>query len=100
MPRSGERGRSSGWRRRLASALRVTVAARGGAVPPFPGALGSLDGRILVGGDGSEPAQRAARRAFDLAPRPGESVTPLPLFPPPPVLSQPAGGFGDPGLGR
>jgi len=46
--------------------------------------------RILVGVDGSEPAQRAARRAFDLARRLGESVTLVHVLPPPPVFSEPA----------
>lgn len=46
--------------------------------------------RILVGVDGSEPAQRAARRAFALAPRLGDSVTLLHVLPPPPVFSEPA----------
>jgi len=46
--------------------------------------------RILVGVDGSEPAQRAARRAFDLAKRLGETVTLIHVLPPPPVFSEPA----------
>lgn len=46
--------------------------------------------RILVGVDGSEPAQRAARRAFDLGKRLGESVTLVNVLPPPPVFSEPA----------
>jgi nucleotide-binding universal stress UspA family protein len=46
--------------------------------------------RILVGVDGSEPALRAARRAFDLAKRLGESVTLVHVLPPPPVFSEPA----------
>ena len=46
--------------------------------------------RILVGVDGSEPAQRAARRAFSLASRLGESVTLVHVLPPPPVLSEPS----------
>jgi nucleotide-binding universal stress UspA family protein len=46
--------------------------------------------RILVGVDGSEAAQRAARRAFDLAKRLGESVTLAHVLPPPPVFSEPA----------
>ena len=46
--------------------------------------------RILVGVDGSEPAQRAARRAFDLARRLGESVMLVHVLPPPPVFSEPA----------
>jgi nucleotide-binding universal stress UspA family protein len=46
--------------------------------------------RILVGVDGSEPAQRAARRAFDFARRLGESVTLIHVLPPPPVFSEPA----------
>jgi nucleotide-binding universal stress UspA family protein len=46
--------------------------------------------RILVGVDGSEPAQRAARRAFDLAKRLGEAVTLVHVLPPPPVFSEPA----------
>jgi nucleotide-binding universal stress UspA family protein len=46
--------------------------------------------RILVGIDGSDPAQRAARRAFDLASRLGEAVTLLHVLPPPPVFSEPA----------
>jgi nucleotide-binding universal stress UspA family protein len=46
--------------------------------------------RILVGVDGSEPAQRAARRAFSLASRLGDSVTLVHVLPPPPVISEPA----------
>jgi nucleotide-binding universal stress UspA family protein len=46
--------------------------------------------RILVGVDGSDPAQRAARRAFSLAPRLGDSVTLMHVLPPPPVFSEPA----------
>ena len=46
--------------------------------------------RILVGVDGSEPAQRAARRAFDLGRRLGETVTLAHVLPPPPVFSEPA----------
>jgi len=46
--------------------------------------------RILVGVDGSDPAQRAARRAFALAPRLGDSVTLVHVLPPPPVFSEPA----------
>jgi nucleotide-binding universal stress UspA family protein len=46
--------------------------------------------RILVGIDGSEPAQRAARRAFALAPRLGDSVLLIHVLPPPPVFSEPA----------
>ena len=46
--------------------------------------------RILVGVDGSEPAQRAARRAFALAAKLGESVTLVHVLPPPPVLSEPS----------
>ena len=46
--------------------------------------------RILVGVDGSEAAQRAARRAFALAAKLGESVTLLHVLPPPPVLSEPS----------
>jgi nucleotide-binding universal stress UspA family protein len=46
--------------------------------------------RILVGVDGSDPAQRAARRAFVLASRLGESVTLVHVLPPPPVLSEPS----------
>jgi nucleotide-binding universal stress UspA family protein len=46
--------------------------------------------RILVGVDGSEAAQRAARRAFDLGKRLGESVTLVHVLPPPPVFSEPA----------
>lgn len=46
--------------------------------------------RILVGVDGSEPSQRAARRAFDLAKRLGETVTLVHVLPPPPVFSEPA----------
>jgi len=46
--------------------------------------------RILVGVDGSDPAQRAARRAFALATRLGDSVTLLHVLPPPPVISEPA----------
>lgn len=46
--------------------------------------------RILVGVDGSEPAQRAARRAFSLASRLGESVTLVHVLPPPPIFSEPA----------
>lgn len=43
-----------------------------------------------MGVDGSEPAQRAARRAFDLGKRLGESVTLTHVLPPPPVFSEPA----------
>ena len=46
--------------------------------------------RILVGVDGSEPAQRAARRAFALASRLGDSVTLIHVLPPPPIFSEPA----------
>ena len=46
--------------------------------------------RILVGVDGSEAAQRAARHAFGLASRLAESVTLVHVLPPPPVLSEPA----------
>jgi nucleotide-binding universal stress UspA family protein len=46
--------------------------------------------RILVGVDGSDPAQRAARRAFALAQRLGDSVTLVHVLPPPPVFSEPA----------
>ncbi|HZR11316.1 MAG TPA: universal stress protein [Myxococcales bacterium] len=46
--------------------------------------------RILVGVDGSEPAHRAARRAFSLASRLGESVTLVHVLPPPPIFSEPA----------
>ncbi len=46
--------------------------------------------RILVGVDGSDPAQRAARRAFSLASRLGESVTLVHVLPPPPLLSEPS----------
>ena len=46
--------------------------------------------RILVGVDGSEPAQRAARRAFSMAARLGDSVTLLHVLPPPPIFSEPA----------
>jgi nucleotide-binding universal stress UspA family protein len=46
--------------------------------------------RILVGVDGSDPAQRAARRAFALASKLGESVTLIHVLPPPPVLSEPS----------
>jgi nucleotide-binding universal stress UspA family protein len=46
--------------------------------------------RILVGVDGSDPAQRAARRAFALAQRLGDSVTLMHVLPPPPVFSEPA----------
>jgi nucleotide-binding universal stress UspA family protein len=46
--------------------------------------------RILVGVDGSEPALRAARRAFDLGRRLGESVSLAHVLPPPPVFSEPA----------
>jgi nucleotide-binding universal stress UspA family protein len=46
--------------------------------------------RILVGVDGSEPAQRAAQRAFDVGRRLGESVTLVHVLPPPPVFSEPA----------
>ena len=46
--------------------------------------------RILVGVDGSEPAQRAARRAFSLASRLGDSVTLVHVLPPPPIFSEPA----------
>jgi nucleotide-binding universal stress UspA family protein len=45
--------------------------------------------RILVGVDGSDPAQRAARRAFALATRLGDSVTLLHVLPPP-LISEPA----------
>ena len=43
-----------------------------------------------MGVDGSDPAQRAARRAFALASRLGDSVTLLHVLPPPPVISEPA----------
>ena len=43
-----------------------------------------------MGVDGSEPAQRAAQRAFDLGKRLGESVTLAHVLPPPPVFSEPA----------
>lgn len=46
--------------------------------------------RILVGVDGSEPAQRAARRAFEMASRLGDSVTLIHVLPPPPIFSEPA----------
>jgi len=46
--------------------------------------------RILVGVDGSDPAQRAARRAFSMASRLGESVTLVHVLPPPPLLSEPS----------
>jgi nucleotide-binding universal stress UspA family protein len=46
--------------------------------------------RILVGVDGSDPARRAAQRAFSLASRLGESVTLVHALPPPPVFSEPA----------
>jgi nucleotide-binding universal stress UspA family protein len=46
--------------------------------------------RIVVGVDGSEPAQRAARRAFAMAPRLGHSVTLVHVLPPPPIFSEPA----------
>ena len=46
--------------------------------------------RILVGVDGSDPAQRAARRAFALASRLGDSVALVHVLPPPPVFSEPA----------
>jgi nucleotide-binding universal stress UspA family protein len=46
--------------------------------------------RILVGVDGSEPAQRAARRAFSLASRLGDSITLVHVLPPPPIFSEPA----------
>ena len=46
--------------------------------------------RILVGVDGSDAALRAARRAFSLASRLGESVTLVHVLPPPPVLSEPS----------
>ena len=46
--------------------------------------------RILVGVDGSDPAQRAARKAFSLAQRLGDSVTLVHVLPPPPVFSEPA----------
>jgi nucleotide-binding universal stress UspA family protein len=46
--------------------------------------------RILVGVDGSEPAQRAVRRAFALASRLADSVTLVHVLPPPPVISEPA----------
>lgn len=46
--------------------------------------------RILVGVDGSEPALRAARRAFSMAPRLGETVTLVHVLPPPPIFSEPA----------
>jgi nucleotide-binding universal stress UspA family protein len=45
--------------------------------------------RILVAVDGSDPAQRAARRAFALASRLGESVTLVHALPAPPVFSEP-----------
>src|SRR5919201_5381971 len=53
-------------------------------------ALRFVDVRILVGIDVSDPAQRRARRAFDLAKRLGESVTLAHVLPPPPVFSEPA----------
>jgi nucleotide-binding universal stress UspA family protein len=46
--------------------------------------------RILVGVDGSEAAQRAARRAFALASRLSDSVTLVYVLPPPPIFSEPA----------
>ena len=46
--------------------------------------------RILVGVDGSEPAQRGARRAFSMASRLGNSVTLIHVLPPPPIFSEPA----------
>ena len=46
--------------------------------------------RILVGVDGSEPAQRAARRAFSMAARLGDTVTLIHVLPPPPIFSEPA----------
>jgi nucleotide-binding universal stress UspA family protein len=46
--------------------------------------------RIIVGVDGSEPAQRAARRAFAMASRLGDSVTLVHVLPPPPIFSEPA----------
>jgi nucleotide-binding universal stress UspA family protein len=55
-----------------------------------PVALRFVDVRILVGIDGSEPARRAALRAFDLGKRLGESVTLAHVLPPPPVFSEPA----------
>ena len=67
-----------------------TVPALAGAVPSSAGALTFPDVRILVGVDGSEPAQRAARRAFDLGRRLGESVMLAHVLPPPPVFSEPA----------
>src|SRR2546430_17505416 len=45
---------------------------------------------MLVGVDGSEAAQRAARHAFGLASRLADSVTLVHVLPPPPVLSEPA----------
>jgi nucleotide-binding universal stress UspA family protein len=53
-------------------------------------ALRSRAVRILVALDGSEPAQRGARRAFALAQKLGHSVTLLHVLPPPPVLSEPS----------
>jgi nucleotide-binding universal stress UspA family protein len=50
----------------------------------------AADVRILVGVDGSEPAQRAARRAFAMAPRLGHTVTLMHVLPPPPIFSEPA----------
>jgi nucleotide-binding universal stress UspA family protein len=46
--------------------------------------------RIIVGVDGSEPAQRAAQRAFAMASRLGGSVTLVHVLPPPPIFSEPA----------
>ncbi|HTO96452.1 MAG TPA: universal stress protein [Myxococcales bacterium] len=46
--------------------------------------------RIIVGVDGSEPAQRAARRAFAMAAKLGDSVALLHALPPPPIFSEPA----------
>ena len=46
--------------------------------------------RIIVGVDGSEPAQRAARRAFAMASRLGDSVSLVHVLPPPPIFSEPA----------
>jgi nucleotide-binding universal stress UspA family protein len=46
--------------------------------------------RIIVGVDGSEQAQRAAKRAFAMASRLGDSVTLVHVLPPPPIFSEPA----------
>ena len=46
--------------------------------------------RILVGVDGSEPAQRAARRAFALTAKLDKSVTLVHVLPPPSVLTEPS----------